>query len=56
MFEVLNAEGKPEYIGFKALCDKLYLLFKELHNLDEDTCITKLTEYLWWKLQESEYL
>ncbi|GFH49520.1 hypothetical protein CTEN210_05996 [Chaetoceros tenuissimus] len=43
MFEVLNAETKPEYIGFKASCDALFPLFKTGYNLHEET----LSEYLY---------
>jgi len=36
MFEVLNAEGKPEYSGFQKACEVLYPLFKQEHGFTED--------------------
>mmetsp|Transcript_55755 Transcript_55755/g.83021 ORF Transcript_55755/g.83021 Transcript_55755/m.83021 type:complete len:743 (-) Transcript_55755:151-2379(-) len=61
MFEVLNAEGKPEYVGFKGACSELYALFKHIYGLSEDTLleylydeyimnidIDKAAFFLWW--------
>ena len=36
MFENLNAEGKPEYVGFKKACDDLFPIFKERFFPNED--------------------
>jgi len=36
MFEVLNAEGKPEYAGFRKACEAMYPLFRQEHGFSED--------------------
>jgi len=42
MFEVLNAEGKSEYVGFGKACQVLYPLFKQEHGLREETFLEAL--------------
>ena len=42
MFEVLNAEGKPEYVGFGRVCEVLYPLFKKEHGFSEDTFLESM--------------
>jgi hypothetical protein len=39
MFEVLNAEGKPEYIGFRKACEDLFPLFKKTFFLRDDSLL-----------------
>ena len=39
MFEVLNAEDKPEYIGFRKACDDLFPLFKKTFFFHDDSLL-----------------
>ena len=36
MFEVLNSEGKPEFVGFKQNCELLFPIFHKQHALPPD--------------------
>jgi hypothetical protein len=61
MLEVLNAEGKPEYIGFRKTCEDLFPLFKKTFFLRDDSLLECLydddmmhldvenaTLFFWW--------
>jgi len=61
MFEVLNAEVNPAYIGFRKACDNLYPVFQKQFILDEYSLleflydddmmyldINKATFFFWW--------
>jgi len=61
MFEVLNAEANPAYIGFRKACDSLYPIIKKNFLLEEDSLleflydydmmyldINKATFFFWW--------
>lgn len=42
MFEVLNAENKPEHMGFRKSCEVLFPLFKENEGITSDSLLEHL--------------